>query len=342
MRVTVIGGGSWGTTVAMLTSHNADVTLWALEPEIVDHINRRHENLIFLSGVLLPDRLWSTTALDEALTGAEAVITGVPSQYLRSLMEKAEPFIAPHVPVVSLTKGIEQASLKRPTQVLGEVLERHDPSRIGVLSGPNIAREVAAGQPAATVIALPEPEVAHSMQQVLMTPRFRVYTNPDVVGCEIGGAVKNVIAVAAGMADGLGFGDTTKAALITRGLAELTRFGVRCGGSPMTFLGLAGNGDLIVTCMSRLSRNHHVGQQLGLGRPLDEILGEMTMVAEGVKSAPAVLQLAHEADVGMPICEEVAQVLAGAHSPQEAMEALMSRDPPTTELHGLDERVSGN
>jgi glycerol-3-phosphate dehydrogenase (NAD(P)+) len=167
-----------------------------------------------------------------------------------------------------------------------------------------------------------------------MTPRFRVYTNPDVVGCEVGGAVKNVIAIAAGMVDGLGFGDTTKAALITRGLAELTRFGVRQGGKPLTFQGLAGNGDLIVTCMSHHSRNHHVGQQLGLGRSLDEILAEMTMVAEGVKSAPAVLELARAAEAVMPVCEQVAAVLFEARRPEDAMEYLMSRD-PVTEFHGL-------
>jgi glycerol-3-phosphate dehydrogenase (NAD(P)+) len=334
MKVAVVGAGSWGTTIASVVAQHAEVTLWALEPDVVEHVNEYRENPMFLSGIRLHERLRATTALDETLTSADATITAVPSHHLRSVIQKAEPFIEPHIPVLSLTKGIEQVSLKRPTQVIAEVLTRHDRSRIGVLSGPNIAREVAAGQPAATVIALPDAEAAQSMQRVVMTPRFRVYTNPDVVGCEIGGAVKNVIALAAGMADGLGFGDTPKAALITRGLAELTRLGVRLGGSPLTFLGLAGNGDLVVTCMSRHSRNRHVGEQLGLGRTLDEILGEMTMVAEGVKTAPPILELASDAGVAMPICDQVAEVLFRGRRPEDAVDELMTRD-PVTELHDL-------
>jgi glycerol-3-phosphate dehydrogenase (NAD(P)+) len=334
MRVAVIGGGSWGTTVASLVSGNADVMLWVLEPEIAQSVNEHGTNPLFLSGVHLHERLRATTALDEALDSVDAVISAVPSEHLRAVIERAEPFIRPHVPVLSLTKGIERISLKRPTEVISDVLHRHDRSRIGVLSGPNIAREVADGQPAATVIALADPEAALTMQRLVMTPRFRVYTNPDVVGCELGGAVKNVIALAAGMADGLGFGDTTKAALITRGLAELTRLGGRLGGNPLTFLGLAGNGDLVVTCVSRRSRNHHVGEQLGRGRSLDEVLGEMTMVAEGVKSAPAVLELAHRAGVAMPICQQVASVLFEGRRPEDALDELMSRD-PATELHGM-------
>ena len=334
MKIAVIGGGSWGTTVASLVSGNADVTLWVLEPEIAQSVNEHGTNPLFLPDVRLHERLRATTALDEALDSVDAVISAVPSEHLRSVIERAEPFIRPCVPILSLTKGIERVSLKRPTEVISDVLHRHDRSRIGVLSGPNIAREVADGQPAATVIALPDPEAALTMQRLVMTPRFRVYTNPDVVGCELGGAVKNVIALAAGMADGLGFGDTTKAALITRGLAELTRLGGRLGGNPLTFLGLAGNGDLIVTCVSRRSRNHHVGEQLGRGRSLDEVLGEMTMVAEGVKSAPAVLELAHRARVAMPICTQVASVLFEGRRPEDALDELMSRD-PVTELHGM-------
>jgi glycerol-3-phosphate dehydrogenase (NAD(P)+) len=334
MRVAVIGGGSWGTTFASLVSANADVMLWALEPEIAQHVNEHRTNPLFLPGVRLHEGLRATTALDEALHSVDAVVSAVPSEYLRSAMERAEPLIAAHVPIVSLTKGIEQGSLKRPTEVIADVLHRHDRSKIGVLSGPNIARDVADGQPAATVVAFADADAAQTVQQLIMTPRFRVYTNPDVVGCELGGAVKNVIALAAGMADGLGFGDTTKAALITRGLAEVTRLGVRLGGKPLTFLGLAGNGDLVVTCVSRRSRNHHVGEQLGRGRPLDDVLGEMTMVAEGVKSAPAVLELARRAEVAMPICEQVAAVLFDGRRPEAAVDELMSRD-PATELHGM-------
>jgi glycerol-3-phosphate dehydrogenase (NAD(P)+) len=334
MRIAVLGAGSWGTTVASLLARNVAVTVWAREPEVADGINSSHENPVFLSGVRLHERLRATTALDEALEAVDAVVSGVPAQHLRSVWADAAVLVSPDLPVLSLTKGIEQASRKRPTQVIADVLSRHDRSRIGVLSGPNIAREVAAGQPAATVIAMPDLASARALQIAVMSPRFRVYTNPDVVGCEVGGAVKNVIALAAGMADGLGFGDTTKAALITRGLAELTRFGVRQGGNPLTFLGLAGNGDLVVTCTSPHSRNHHVGRELGLGRPLDEVLGEMTMVAEGVKSAAPVLEIAHGSDVSMPICEQVAQVLAGERSPDEAVESLMTRE-PVEELHDL-------
>ena len=328
----MLGAGSWGTTVASLLARNVEVVIWAREPEVADQINSSHENPLFLPGVRLHEQVRATTALDEALKSVDAVVSGVPSQYLRSVWADATPLVAPHLPVLSLTKGIEAASRMRPTQVIAEVLSRHDLSRIGVLSGPNIAREVAAGQPAATVIAMPDLESARALQKAVMTPRFRVYTNPDVVGCEIGGAVKNVIALAAGMADGLGFGDTTRAALITRGLAELTRLGVRQGGNPLTFLGLAGNGDLVVTCTSPHSRNHHVGRELGLGRPLDEVLGAMTMVAEGVKSAAPVLELARRSEVSMPICEQVTRVLAGERSPDEAVEDLMTRE-PVEELH---------
>jgi glycerol-3-phosphate dehydrogenase (NAD(P)+) len=320
--------------VASLIARNVDVMIWARETEVADQVNSSHENPLFLPGVRLHENLRATTALDEALDSVDAVVSAVPSQYLRSVWADAAALVFPQLPLLSLTKGIEAASRLRPTQVIAEVLSRPDASRIGVLCGPNIAREVAAGQPAATVIAMPDLESARVLQKAVMTSRFRVYTNPDVVGCEIGGAVKNVIALAAGMADGLGFGDTTKAALITRGLAELTRLGVRQGGNPLTFLGLAGNGDLVVTCTSPHSRNHHVGQQLGLGRPLDEVLGAMSMVAEGVKSAAPVLELARRSDVSMPICDQVARVLAGERSPDEALEDLMTRE-PVEELHDL-------
>lgn len=334
MKVAVIGAGSWGTTLASIIAENADVTIWAREPEVVEGIERHHQNPLFLPGFPLHDRLRATTDLEESIAGAGAVISAVPSQHVRSVMERAEPFVEPTLPVLSLTKGIEQQSWLRPTQVLSEVLRRHDRSRIGVLAGPNIAREVAAGQPAATVIAVPDPEAARLMQRVVMTRRFRVYTNPDVVGCEVGGAVKNVLAIAAGATGGLGYGVTPKAALITRGLAELTRLGLRYGGSPLTFLGLAGNGDLVVTCTSPLSRNNHVGTELGKGRPLDEILAEMTMVAEGVKSAPGVLELARRAEVSMPICEQVEAVLAGRFTAADAVDNLMLRD-AVSELHGI-------
>lgn len=334
MKVAVIGGGSWGTTLASILAENTDALLWAREPEVAESVNGAHENRAFLPGRSLHPRLRATTALDEALAGADAVISAVPSQFVRSVMSEAEPFVPRASPVLSLTKGIEHGTWQRPTEVLHEVLPHHDHDRIGVLAGPNIAREVAAGQPAATVIAVPDPGSAELMQRVVMTRRFRVYTNPDVVGCEIGGAVKNVLALAAGAADGLGYGHSAKAALITRGLAELTRLGLRYGGNPLTFLGLAGNGDLVVTCTSPLSRNHFVGEQLGRGRLLVDVLAEMTMVAEGVKSAPGVLELADRVDVAMPICEQVEAVLVGRFSAEEAVDNLMVRQ-PVPELHGI-------
>lgn len=334
MTIAVIGGGSWGTTVAALAADHDDVVLWAMEPDLIDEVNTSHENTKFLEGVRLPVRVRATNELEDAIGGADAVISVVPSQYLRDVWTRARPHIEDHQPIASLTKGLERTTLLRMTQVLAEVLPSHDPSRIGVLAGPNIAREVAAGQPVATVVAFPDLDVAAQIQQALMSPRFRVYTNPDVVGCEMGGPVKNVIAIAAGMADGLGLGHSPKAALVTRGLAELTRLGVACGGQPLTFLGLAGNGDLVVTCMSPRSRNHHVGHQLGLGLPIEEVVSSMTMVAEGVASAPAVLELAARHGVEMPICGVVSDVLDGRLAPSDAVSKLMSRD-AVGELHDL-------
>ncbi len=244
--------------------------------------------------------------------------------------------VEPNVAIVSLAKGLELGTLLRPSQILGQVLTDHDPSLLGVLSGPNLAHEIAAGEPSATVVAVPDPTWCRRLQTVLMTNRFRVYTSTDVVGCEIGGAVKNVIAIAVGMADGLGYGWNTKAALITRGLAELARLGVALGGEPLTFLGLAGNGDLIATCSSPQSRNRRVGFELGQGRALADILADTNTVAEGVTSAPAVLALAGSVDVELPIASQVQAVLMGTHSPATVAEALMDRA-QTTELHDLSD-----
>ena len=220
------------------------------------------------------------------------IVLGVPSHGLRSVLSEAAPSIAPDAAIVSLAKGIEQGSLARMTEVACEVLADHDHSRVGVLTGPNLAREVAAGQPTASVVAVADAATADKLQQLFFSPTFRVYTNPDVVGCEMAGALKNVLAIGAGIADGLGYGDNTKAALMTRGLAELARLGVAMGGDPLTFAGLAGMGDLIATCSSPQSRNRHVGAELGKGRALDDIVSEMNMVAEGVKTTAAVLELA--------------------------------------------------
>jgi glycerol-3-phosphate dehydrogenase (NAD(P)+) len=336
VRVAVIGAGSWGTTVAALATHNADeVVLWARRPELAEAITTRHENPDYLAGRPLPPELRATSDLDEALSGAEVVVLGVPSHGFRAVLTEARPAIPAGVPVVSLCKGLEQGSLLRMTEVVGEVLGRLAPDgKVGVLTGPNIAGEVVAGMPTASVVAMGDQSCAESLQRLFMTSTFRVYTNPDVVGCEIAGVLKNVVAIASGIAQGLGCGDNARAALITRGLAELTRLGLAVGGNPLSFLGLAGIGDLVVTCTSARSRNRHVGEELGKGRPLAEILAEMHMVAEGVRSTASVLTLAERAGVEMPIAEQVHAVLTGQSSGAEAVSALMLRQ-AKAELHGI-------
>lgn len=334
VRIAVIGAGSWGTTLAGLCASTAVTSIWALEPEVVAGINEHHVNDVYLPGIRLPEALTATGELRTALGSAEVVVVAVPSQHLRGVMEQAGPLVPGEALVVSVVKGIEAGSWKRMTEVLGEVLATHDPTTIGVLAGPNLAREVAEGQPSATCVAFPSEHHAERIQQLLMGDTLRVYTSDDVVGCEIGGAVKNVIAIAAGVADGLGFGMNAKAALITRGLAELARLGVAMGGNPLTFLGLAGAGDLVVTCSSPQSRNHTVGEQLGRGRALADIEREMHMVAEGVRTAPGVIALAARAGVDTPICESVAALLAGDITPLDVTSQLMHRR-PTRERAGL-------
>jgi glycerol-3-phosphate dehydrogenase (NAD(P)+) len=332
MRVTVVGGGSWGTTLASLVAGRADAVLWAREPEVVDGVGARHENPVFLPGVALSPELAATRDLPAALDGADVVVMAVPSPYFRSVLVDAAPAIDEGVPVISVVKGLEQGTHRRMTEVVAEVLGEEQP--VGVLSGPNLAREVVAGQPSATVVAFPEGDWSTRLQQLFMGPTFRVYSSADVVGCEVAGAVKNVIAIAAGIAHGLGFGENTKAALLTRGLAELTRLGVALGGQPLTFLGLAGNGDLIATCGSPQSRNRTVGAALAGGRSLDDVQAEMRMVAEGVRTAPVVLAVAAEHGVEMPITEQVEAVLHRGADPRHAVAALMGRD-PKAELEGL-------
>ncbi len=333
MNVTVLGAGSWGTTIAALLTGNARTVLWAREPDVVDAIRTAHENPLFLPGFALPAALCATGDLEEALQVADVIVLAVPSHFYRSVLEAALPYVPAAAVVVSVTKGIEPTTCLRMTEVLGDVWNRRRDD-VAVLAGPNLAREVMAGHPSATVIACPSADRAEMLQELFMTESLRVYTNPDVVGCEIGGAVKNVLAIAAGIADGLGYGWNTKAALITRGLAELARLGVALGGQPLTFLGLAGNGDLMATCSSTQSRNHHVGAELGCGKTLHAILAEMHMVAEGVGTAPAVLELARRFGTDMPIAETVGAVLDGSLVPSDAVVTLMHRD-PTAELHDL-------
>lgn len=325
MRIAVIGAGSWGTTIATLAARRHPTSLWSRRPELAEAI-REGENPDYLPGYPLPYGLDATADITEVVDGAEVILMAVPSHGFRTVIEQIADVVDPEIPVISLAKGIERQTLQRMTEVTLAVLEDHDPRRVGVLTGPNLAKEIMDGQPTATVIAMEDLEQATVLQRVLMGPTFRVYTNPDVVGCETAGALKNVMAIAAGMSVGLGFGDNSLATLITRALAELTRLGVAMGGRPETFAGLAGTGDLIATCVSEKSRNHRVGVELGRGRKLDEILAETHMVAEGVKTAEAVLELAERFGIEMPIATEVARVLYEGERPKEAVLNLMTRE----------------
>ena len=321
-RVAVIGGGSWGTTVAVLACRNAPTTLWCRRPGLAAEVNTRHTNCDYLDGFTLPEHLVATASLEEAVTGADVLVMGVPSHGMRATLAELAPFVAPGVPVVSLAKGLEQGTDLRMTQVIDEELPGHP---TGVLTGPNLAREILAGQAAASVVAFADHDVAVEVQPLFAGDLFRVYTNDDVVGCEVAGALKNVFAIASGMADGLGTGDNTRAAVITRGLAELARLGSAMGGLPMTFFGLAGMGDLVATCISRQSRNRYVGEQLGLGRTIEDIQAEMKMVAEGVKTTRVAMDLARRLDVDMPIVSEVHGVLYEGRTAQDAYRGLLRR-----------------
>lgn len=326
MRVAVIGAGSWGTTVAALTARKYPTVLWARRPELATLINSTAENPDYLPGSRLPYGLRATADLAAAAAEAEVLVMAIPSHGFREVFRRLVGEIPSEIPILSLTKGIEQVSLRRMTEIIEEEAPDRDPGRNGVLSGPNLAREVMAGMPAAAVIAIQDPQAAVELQQVFMDPTFRVYTNPDVLGCELAGALKNVMAIAAGMAKGLGFGHNTLAALITRALTELTRLGVNLGGRSETFAGLAGMGDLIATCQSDDSRNNRVGMELASGKPLDEIIADMKMVAEGVKTVKPVLELAGRSNVDMPIAAEVARVLYDGAHPRDAVLTLMTRE----------------
>ncbi len=332
MRVAVIGAGSWGTAAACLACTNVPTVLWARSPELAEEMARTHVNKRYLPEYALHDRLEVTSSLAKALDGTDVVVMAVPSHGFRAVLEGSLALIAPEVPVVSLSKGVEEGSLKRMTEVVAELLPDHP---VGVLTGPNLAKEIMAGRPAASVVAMTDEAVAEELQRVFNTPAFRVYTNPDVVGCEVAGALKNVMALAAGMSDGMGLGDNTKAALMTRGLAELTRLGVALGGSPLTFIGLAGMGDLVATCMSKQSRNRSVGEQLGRGRHIDDVIAEMHMVAEGVKTSRAVVALARRLDLELPIAEQVAAVVNGEKTAADVIPVLMQRQ-MRAELYGID------
>jgi glycerol-3-phosphate dehydrogenase (NAD(P)+) len=324
IRLVVVGGGSWGTTLASLAAKNTHTTLWARRPDLAKEIDTHHTNSPYLHGFRLTPSLRATDSLVDAVGQADVVVMAVPSHGFRQTLELAAEYVRPWVPIVSLTKGLEQGTNLRMTQVIHELLPGHP---AGVLTGPNLAKEILAGDAAAAVVAMSEAHIAEVLQRTFASDLFRVYTNPDVVGCEIAGALKNVIALAAGIADGLGTGDNTKAAVVTRGLAELGRLGVAMGGRPETMSGLAGMGDLIATCTSRQSRTRHVGEQLGKGRALADIEAEMSQVAEGIRSTTVVMALARQYGVDMPICAVMDAVINKGRSPQEAYRGLLRRSP---------------
>jgi glycerol-3-phosphate dehydrogenase (NAD(P)+) len=331
MQVAVIGGGSWGTTVAHLCAKNVPTTLWARREDVAIEVRDQHRNSAYLEGFDLTPALHATASLEEAVGAADLLVMGVPSHGMRETAKELASFLRPWVPVVSLSKGLEQGTLLRMTEVLAEELPGHPH---GVLTGPNLAKEILAGDAAASVIAMEDTTIAEALQEVFSTDLFRVYTNHDVVGCEVAGALKNVIAIASGMADGLGTGDNTRAAVITRGLAELSRLGCAMGGEPQTFSGLAGMGDLIATCISTQSRNRYVGEQLGKGRKIDEIIDEMSMVAEGVKTSKVVMELAERHRVDLPIAASVYGVVHEGMPATDAYRGLLGRN-VRSEMHGM-------
>jgi glycerol-3-phosphate dehydrogenase (NAD(P)+) len=335
-RVAVVGAGSWGTAFATIPAEKGvETILWARRGELADEITARHRNPDYLPDFELPASLGATHDVGKAVEGADVVVMAVPSHAFREVFRGAASHLGEGVPVVSLTKGIEQGSLKRMTEVMAEEASL-SPARLAVVSGPNLAKEVMRRMPSASVVACADQATAEALQSLFMAPFFRVYTNPDLVGCELSGAMKNVIAIAAGIADGLGFGDNSRASLITRGLAEVARLGVKLGADPLTFAGLAGMGDLVATCISKLSRNRGVGEELGRGRSLDAIVADTRMVAEGVKTSRAVGALGQREGVDLPLAEHVVKVLYEGVSPGDMVLSLMLRS-AKPELHGIHE-----
>ncbi len=322
-RVAVIGAGSWGTTVASLLAHNAPTVLWARRPELADELRTSRTNSRYLPGQRVHDELVVTSDLADAVTDAALVVVAVPSAGFRDVVRSFALHLEPQAVLMSVTKGLERGTGRRMSEVLVDLAPDH---AVSVLSGPNLAFEIAAGQPAASVVACEDQRVASRLQEVFSRPLFRVYTHDDVIGCEIGGVVKNVIAIAAGMATGMGFGDNSRATLITRGLVEMSRLGAKLGANPGTFSGLAGMGDVVATCSSQKSRNTTVGTRLGQGESIADINASMNhMVAEGVKSAGTVVALARKVGIEMPISEAVAEVCEGRLTAAEGMMKLMTR-----------------
>ncbi len=340
-RIAIFGAGSWGTALAVSRAEaGRAVTLWARRDGAAATMRKERHNPTYLPDVRLPDAIKVTADLKKAATSSTFWVVATPSQAVRSMCERLGPHAGREHLVVSLAKGIEAGTLLTTTQVIADVLgEAVPPAQIGVLYGPSHAEEVAARMPTTVVAAAPEMAVAEKIQDAFMTERLRVYVNTDVVGVEIAGSVKNVLAIAAGIADGVGYGDNSKAALITRGLAEIKRLGLAMGAEAHTFAGLAGIGDLVVTCMSRHSRNRHLGQEIGQGRTLGEVEAEMAMVAEGVRTTASALGLARRHGIEMPITEAVHAVLFEGERPHDMMQRLMAR--PARRENWLPEALQG-
>ena len=325
-KVAVFGAGSWGTAFSIvLADAGNEVTIWGRRPEVCDDINARHENSDYHPGIELPPTISATHDPEKAVAGAEFVVLSVPSQTLRSHLVEWAPILPEDAVLVSLMKGVELGTVKRMSEVIAEVTGA-GADRIGVVTGPNLAGEIARREPAASVVACPDELVAKRLQDLCHSRAFRPYTSTDVVGCEVGGAYKNVVGLCVGIAVGLGFGDNTTASLITRGLAETARLAVALGADPLTLMGLAGLGDLVATCSSPLSRNRTFGEKLGQGMTTEQIVASTRQVAEGAKSCSSLLDLARRTGVDAPIAEHVDAVVRGEISPQEMLEAFIDRE----------------
>ena len=328
MKITVLGAGSWGTTLAVLLAEKkCPVSLWAHRPEFACELGRTRENARYLPGVVLPENLRIENNITKAAEGAGMIVTAVPSQALRETLVLLRETSLGDAIIVNVAKGIELDTGKRLSEVIQEVLPEISSETVAVLYGPSHAEEVSEKQPTTVVAASACLEAAEKVQEAFHTGTFRVYVNTDIVGVEIAGSVKNIIAIAAGISDGIGFGDNAKAAIITRGLAEMSRLAASLGGEPMTVSGLSGIGDLVVTCLSRHSRNRFLGEQIGKGRKLDEIIGQMKMVAEGVSTTKAVFSLSRKLGVDMPITGAVYEMLFEGKPAEEAILDLMTREP---------------
>lgn len=327
MKITILGAGSWGTTLALVLIGNGhDVQLWTYKEEQAALMQEKHENHQFLPGIFLPPQLQIVTDIESACSKRNMIVAAVPSQFLRSVIKRIAHLDLTHTIICNVAKGIENTTYMTMSEVMLDVLEHEKKDNLAILSGPSHAEEVSRQIPTAVVAASFKEKTAKVVQDAFLTPYFRVYLNDDIRGVELGGALKNVIAVAAGISDGAGFGDNTKAAIMTRGIYEITRLGVKLGAQPRTFAGLSGVGDLIVTCMSRHSRNRYVGEQVGKGRKLDDVLKEMVMVAEGVATAKSALELEKKYKVELPIITEVHRVLFEGKDARKATQDLMTRD----------------